>query len=92
MSIKKPQILPLNNLVLGRLVKSESQTKSGIFLPQTTEKRLEFTTVLAVGPDVERVKVGQNVIYKNYTQSEVTHDGVEYILVEEGDILAEIAG
>jgi len=46
--------------------------------------------VLAVGPGAKQVKVGDRILYKSYSPTEVKLDGVEYLLVKEEDILATI--
>jgi chaperonin GroES len=90
MTKQSPKVHPLANLVLGRLDKIKEQTKTGLFLPKSAQKRIALTEVLAVGPDVQRVKVGDKIVYKDYSQFDLTFEGDELVLVEESDILASI--
>jgi chaperonin GroES len=39
---------------------------------------------------VKHLKVGDRIIYKEYSTTELKIDGVEYLLVKEEDILATV--
>jgi chaperonin GroES len=44
---------------------------------------------MAVGTDEEIVvKVGQKVLYPKYTGTEIKVEGVDHIIMEDGDLLA----
>jgi chaperonin GroES len=45
---------------------------------------------VAVGPAAQQVKVGDRIIYKSYSNTDVKVEGTEYILVKEEDILATV--
>lgn len=83
-------IKPLGTLILGIQEKTASTTKSGLYIPEGAQKRTAFTEVLAVGSEVQRVAVGARVAFKEYANHEVSYDGVDYVLVEEVDVLAEV--
>lgn len=87
---KQPAITPLANLVLARADEAESKTASGLFLPDSAQEKPKTATVQSVGPLVRGVKPGERIIYKSFTGTEVKHDGVDYILVEEADVLATV--
>lgn len=88
--MKKLLIKPLATLVLGVQEKTTKHTKSGFILPDSTQKPTAITEVLAVGEDVSRVKVGTRVLYKLYSENQVSYEGVDYVIVDEGDVLAEV--
>jgi len=77
-----------------------TQTKSGIFIPETAEKeRSEQGTVVAVGPGKRdedgklvpmNVKVGEKVMFAKYGPDEIKIDGKEYFILSESSILAVI--
>jgi chaperonin GroES len=46
--------------------------------------------VKAIGPDVKGIKVGDRIVYKEYSTTELTIDGVEYLIVKEEDVLATV--
>lgn len=88
---------PLADHVLIKPMTQEKTTKSGIVLPDTAEKEeLEHGEVIAVGPGKfdhgarvpMTVKVGDKVILKKYGPDKVKIDGTEYLVAEEGDIIA----
>ena len=90
------KLIPLADRVVIKNVESEETTKSGIVLPGTAKEKPQVAEIISVGPggNVEgkeitmSVKVGQKVIYSKYAGTEVKLDGVEYIVVRQGDILA----
>ena len=84
-------IKPLGKRVLIQEVKQEEVTKSGIVLPGTASKEKPITgEVLAVGNEVSEVKVGEKVIYEEYTGTEVKDGDVEYLLIDMKNILAVV--
>lgn len=92
-------IQPLADYVVAQAEKAEAKTASGFYLPDKAQEKPKTAKVVAVGPgkvgdDNERikmtVKVGDRIIYKSYSTTEVKHDGEEYILVKEDDILATV--
>ena len=46
--------------------------------------------ILAAGPDVENVAVGDKVIYRNYAGTRIEWLGKEYLLVKEEDLQAKV--
>ncbi|MFO0881971.1 MAG: co-chaperone GroES [Candidatus Saccharimonadales bacterium] len=85
MSVK---IQPLAEYVVAQLEAAETKTASGIYLPEAAAEKPKTAKVVAVGKKVEDVKVGDRIIYKGFSSTEVKLEGQEYILVEEEDILA----
>jgi chaperonin GroES len=91
-------IKPLADRVVVRPLPKTETTKSGIVIPDTVEKeRPEQGEVIAVGPGKlaesgsrtpVSVKVGDKVMFKKYGPDEVKIDGVEYLVLDESDIIA----
>ena len=89
-------IKPLADRVVVRAIESEETTKTGIILPGSAQEKPQIALVVAVGPGgmvdgkeiAMTVKVGDKVITSKYSGTEVKADGVEYIIVRQGDILA----
>ena len=46
--------------------------------------------VKAVGGEVKNVKVGDKIVYKEYSTTDLKIDGTEYLIVREEDILATV--
>ena len=93
-------LTPLNNHVFIEPASEEKVTKSGIVLPETSEKERPMQgKIIAVGPGKMdkngnrismSVKVGDMVIFKKYGLDEVEVDSKKYLVGEEEDILAII--
>jgi chaperonin GroES len=90
-------IKPLADRVVVEADAAEEKTSGGIILPDTAQEKPQQGTVAAVGPGkasdtgtiVEMtVKAGDTVLYGKYSGTEVTHDGKEYLIMRESDILA----
>jgi chaperonin GroES len=84
-------IEPLGARVLVRPLETESQTASGIILPETSKEKPQTGLIIAVGDDEEiQVKVDDRVLFPKYAGTEVRHDGTDYILMDSVDILARV--
>ena len=81
-------ITPLADRVVAIREEAKTQTKSGIYLPDSSKEKPVMAEVKAVGTDVKHVKVGDKIIYKEYSTTELKIDGTEYLIVKEDDILA----
>jgi co-chaperonin GroES (HSP10) len=46
--------------------------------------------VVATGPDVEHVKVGDRVIHRQYGGTKLEWLGIEYMLIKEEDLQAKV--
>ena len=84
-------ISPLKDRIVA--VKEEPQTKtaSGLYLPEAAKEKPAEAKVVAVGKDVTEVKVGDKIIYKEYSNTTVKVGTDEYIIVGEEDVLATLA-
>jgi chaperonin GroES len=83
-------IQPLADYIVAEPEKAETKTASGFYLPDAAKEKPQTSKVVAVGKDVKAVKVGDRIIYKSFTSTEVKHGGTDYILVKEEDILATV--
>ncbi|MBQ6555442.1 MAG: co-chaperone GroES [Firmicutes bacterium] len=87
---------PLNDRVILKQAEAEETTKGGIILTTQSKEKPQEAEVIAVGPGAVvdgkvvpmTVQVGQKVIYSKYAGMEVKHEGAEYVVVKESDILA----
>ncbi|NCO38695.1 MAG: co-chaperone GroES [Armatimonadetes bacterium CG_4_10_14_3_um_filter_66_18] len=92
-----PKVRPLGDKVLVKPCDEEDTSAGGIVLPDSAKEKPQEGTILAVGDGKlldsgERaavtVKVGDRVIYSKYGGTEVTIDGEDYLLMDEGSLLA----
>lgn len=90
-------IKPLADRVLVEPAVAETQTKSGIYIPDNAKEKPMQGTIVAMGPGkrnekgeliAPEVKVGDVVLYGKYSGTEVTVDGKNYLIVRESDIFA----
>jgi chaperonin GroES len=82
---------PLADYVVAQAEEAKTKTASGLYLPQNATEKPKVAKIVAVGMDAKQVKVGDRIIYKSFSPTEVKVDGVEYLLVKEEDILATVA-
>jgi chaperonin GroES len=83
-------IQPLADYVVAEPEKAEAKTASGFYLPDAAKEKPQTSKVVAVGKEVKSVKVGDRIIYKSYSSTDIKHSGTDYILVKEEDILATV--
>jgi len=88
---------PLGDRIVVKPGKEEEVTKGGIVLPDTAKKRPREGEVMAVGPGkllengqraALEVVVGDVVVYSEYGGTEIIVNGEDYIVLDEGSVLA----
>jgi len=94
MKMAKVKIKPLADRVLIEPAAAEEKTAGGIIIPDTAKEKPQKGTVVAVGPGKKdepiTVKVGESVLYGKYAGTEITIEGVNYLIMRESDIVAVI--
>jgi len=93
-------IRPLHDKLLVRRDEAESQTESGIYLPESSKDTPKTGIVEAVGDGAlntetgERIpmtiKKGDRVIFTGYAGTEVKLNDEEMLIMNESDILAVV--
>ena len=83
-------VQPLGDYVVATPEEAPTKTASGLYLPDKATEKPKVAKVVAVGPDAKQVKVGDRVLYKSYSPTEVKVEGTDYLLVKEEDILATL--
>lgn len=69
----------------------ETQTSGGIFLPtDTAESKGDSGVVSKLGPDCEHLNIGDVVRFPAFAGVTVVDDGIEYLILQESDILAKV--
>lgn len=82
---------PLNKNVVLKKEAEEKKTASGIILTESTKDKPSVAVVVAVGKDCEaKIKENDRVVYKEYSGTKVKMDDVDYIIIEDEDILAVV--
>lgn len=81
---------PLRDMIILAGQEKKTETESGIFLGKATvEPGIQPGVVVAVGPDVTNVKVGDTV-YPNWSASKMVSAEPQRVAIKEVDILAVI--
>ena len=84
---------PLGDRALVKLVEREETTPSGIVLPDTAREKPQTAEVVAVGAHEDvKVSVGDVVVLRKYSGTEVELDGEEHRIVEAENILGVVEG
>ncbi|MCK4427861.1 MAG: co-chaperone GroES [candidate division Zixibacteria bacterium] len=91
------KVKPLADRVLIKPSETEEEKRGEIIIPDTAKEKPQQGEVMEVGPGrmtddgkkvAMEVKKGDKVLYGKYSGTEVTIDGVEYLVVRESDIFA----
>lgn len=78
---------PLWNYTLCKIIEQEEITESGLAIaPKQWAGPRRQMQVIAIGPDVTAVKVGDNILYSGFTH--VDTDEVNIKLIKDTDIVA----
>ena len=90
-------VKPLADRVLIKPLEAQEEKKGGIIIPDTAKEKPQQGEVIEIGPGrvsddgkkiAMEVKKGDRVLYGKYSGTEVTVEGVEYLILRESDILA----
>ena len=82
---------PLGARVMVKEVEREQTTESGIVLPDTAQQKPQTAEVVAVGEHEDvKVSVGDVVVVRKYSGTEVEVDGEEHRIVDAEDILGVV--
>jgi len=89
-TIPNVPVQPLADYVVAVAEEAATKTASGILLPTSGQEKPQTAVIVAVGKEAKQVKVGDKIIYKGYSTTEVKVGAVDYIIVKEEDILATV--
>lgn len=97
-SAKAPGIRPIGDKIIVRRDEAESQTESGLYLPESSKDKPKTGVVVAVGAGAtntdtgERIpmtlKKGDRVIFSSYAGSEIKLGADELLIMSEDEVLA----
>lgn len=86
---------PLADRVLIKPAPAEEKTASGIIIPDTAKEKPLKGEIVAAGSgkadEPMTVAVGNQVLYGQYSGTEITLDGETYLIMRESDIYGIIA-
>lgn len=85
----------MDRILVERLA-PEVKTKTGLFIPEKAQEKVNTATVVAVGPGGKHkdgspaevnVKVGDKVLVPEYGGTKLDFDDKDYFLFRDGDVL-----
>ena len=79
---------PLADRLVATREEAATKTATGLYLPADTKEKSQIAKVVAVGQDVKEIKIGERIVVREYSTSDIKVDGVEYLIVKEEDVLA----
>jgi len=92
MNMSNVKIKPLADRVVVKPLEAQEKTASGIIIPDSAKEKPQRGTVVAAGPgtkdDKMEVKVGDVILYGKYAGTEISLDGVDYLIMKQTDIFA----
>ena len=89
-------IKPLHDRILVKRVEEDTKTAGGIIIPDTAQEKPMEGKVIAVGTGARvedgklqplDVKKGDRILFGKWSGTEVTLDGVDYLLMKEPDVM-----
>ena len=90
--MSKLSIRPLADRVVIKPLEAETQTASGIYIPDSAKEKPQQGEVVAVGKGTKdeptTVKIGDTVLYGKYAGTELKLEGNDYLIMRESDIFA----
>lgn len=84
------EVKPLKKMVLIAEQKRETTTESGLIIEGRATADMAKGIVLAVGPEVTDVKVGDVILPEWGKSSPVTIDGIQRAMIKEEFIIAVV--
>ena len=93
---------PFDARVVVQKPQKEQQTESGIFLPDTVDEQSQTAQgiVVSVGPGSRNMNTGDympmpinegdTIIFTKFSATEIQHEGEEFFVVAERDIVAVV--
>lgn len=90
-------VTPLHDRILVSRLKPRETMKSGIIIPDTAKEKPQEGEVIAIGlGKMEKgqrvpidVKVGDRILFGQYTGNDIKIDNREYLILREEEVLAK---
>jgi chaperonin GroES len=92
-------VRPLHDRIIVQRIEEGEQKIGGIIIPDSAKEKPQQGKVFAVGngkvkDDGKRipldVKAGDTILFGKYSGQEIKHDGQEYLIMREDEVLAII--
>tara|TARA_R110000751_G_scaffold287595_1_gene392406 strand:+ start:84 stop:392 length:309 start_codon:yes stop_codon:yes gene_type:complete len=93
------QFAPIGDKLICLPVDQEEMSSGGIYLPDVDDKKSLKAKVVAVGPGFwagtdmfvnTTLKPGDVVLYQRFAAQTIEHDGEEYHVIQERDVVTQL--
>jgi chaperonin GroES len=87
------EMLPVNqNVLLEIEEEKEQKTEGGIIIPDTVSKEKPMMAKVVAMANIENpeINVGDTVVYKKYSGTEIELDDKKYLIIQYTDLLAKV--
>ena len=91
------KVVPLGDKVAVKPLEPDQMTPGGVVLPDSAQEKPRQGKIIALGDgklldngqrSAFQVKAGDKVLFSAYGGTEIKWDGIEYLIMEESEILA----
>jgi chaperonin GroES len=87
---------PIADRIIVEIVEPKEEKLGSIYVPDTAKEKPQQGKVIAVGSGKRdgkdiipmTVKKGDIILFGKYSGAEVKHDGKDYLIISENDVLA----
>jgi chaperonin GroES len=95
----KTKLVPLADRLVITPLKQDEITSSGLVIPDTAKEKPQQGEVVAVGPgrldDAGKrvpmdIAVGDRILYAKYTGTDIKLDAIDYIVLNEKEVLCKL--
>ncbi len=95
----KTRLIPLSDRIVIVPLKQDEVTSSGLVIPDTAKEKPQQGEVIAVGPGrlddngkrvVIDLVVGDRILYAKYTGTDIKIDNIDYIVLNDKDVLCKL--
>ena len=83
-------IKPNRQFIVAKPDEVETTNASGWQLGELAREVPKTAVVTAIGDSATGFKVGDRIVYKDYTTTEIKLDDVDYIVIEHIDVIGKI--
>jgi co-chaperonin GroES (HSP10) len=80
------KLVPIKDRVAAVRIKSELKTESGIVLENTRSNEVDKAKIIAIGPEVDLVEVGQTILIDWSKVQVATIEGAPVYILSQDDI------
>lgn len=85
------KLQPMGTRILVKPLEQEAKTSTGLYIPETAKEKPQTGVVVAIGDDEGiKLKIDDKILFAKYSGTEFRMDGVDYLLMECGDVLARM--